>query len=384
MRSIAMSIHLLLLLTLVTGVGVVLLTVVVALKKATRNRAERVALARRRRFGALAGERRRGRGGAGARWWPTSARRGSRRTCCSACSRTSGWTCACATATASRTPCAPPGSSTCCVRRLARGGPGRPRARGAAARPPAPAGGRARRWSRCWTTPTATCATPPCAPSACVATDEAAWALVRGAAARQPRRRSASSSTSSQPLGRRRAARRVPHRRVRPRPRGARRGARPGGRSRAPAPRSPASCRFGSEEERVRCCRALGRAADPAMAPLVAAALQDEAWSVRAQAARALGAMRADRPRDRRAARRRALRPGLVGARATAPRRCVAAGPDGRAALEAALASDDRFARERAREALELRARPRGGPRRVTRIRASRSSTRSCWATSSC
>ncbi len=87
---------------------------------------------------------------------------------------------------------------------------------------------------------------------------------------------------------------------------------------------------------------------------------------MRAQAARALGAMRAD---DRATVAR--LAAGLSDpawwVRANCAEALVAAGPDGRAALEAALASDDRFARERAREALELRARPRGGPRRVTR-----------------
>jgi hypothetical protein len=40
--------------------------------------------------------------------------------------------------------------------------------------------------------------------------------------------------------------------------------------------------------------------------------------------------------------------------RANCAEALVAAGPDGRAALEAALRSADRFARERAREALEL------------------------------
>jgi HEAT repeat protein len=114
-----------------------------------------------------------------------------------------------------------------------------------------------------------------------------------------------------------------------------------------------ARAREAMELERVRSCRALGRAADPPMAPLVAAALQDEAWSVRAQAARALGAMRAD---DRATVGR--LAAGLSDpawwVRANCAEALLAAGPDGRAALEAALASDDRFARERAREALEL------------------------------
>jgi HEAT repeat protein len=110
---------------------------------------------------------------------------------------------------------------------------------------------------------------------------------------------------------------------------------------------------FGSEEERVRCCRALGRAAQPATAPLVAAALHDEAWPVRAQAARALGAIGVF---DHGVVMR--LADGLGDpawwVRANCAEALVAAGPAGRAALEAALVSEDRFARERAREALEL------------------------------
>jgi HEAT repeat protein len=110
---------------------------------------------------------------------------------------------------------------------------------------------------------------------------------------------------------------------------------------------------FGSEEERVRCCRALGRAKQPATAPLVAAALDDEAWPVRAQAARALGAIGVF---DRSLVARLAdgLRDPAWWVRANCAEALLAAGPDGRAALEVALASEDRFARERAQEALEL------------------------------
>jgi HEAT repeat protein len=110
---------------------------------------------------------------------------------------------------------------------------------------------------------------------------------------------------------------------------------------------------FGSEEERVRCCRALGRAADPATAPLLALALADESWPVRAQAARALGRIgRFDRSIVARLAD--GLRDPAWWVRANCADALLAAGADGRAALEDALHSNDRFARERAHEALEL------------------------------
>jgi HEAT repeat protein len=110
---------------------------------------------------------------------------------------------------------------------------------------------------------------------------------------------------------------------------------------------------IGDEEERVRCCRALGRTADPATAPLLALALGDEAWPVRAQAARALGRVGGiDRAMVARLAE--GLGDDAWWVRANCAEALLTSGADGRAALEAALRSEDRFARERAHEALEV------------------------------
>ena len=111
----------------------------------------------------------------------------------------------------------------------------------------------------------------------------------------------------------------------------------------------------GSDEERTRACRALARTRSRSGAPVLCAALADPAWQVRAQAALALGAIgRGDRKTVK------ALEVGLGDAewwvRANCASALVAVGPKGIAGLERALASDDRFARERAREALALRA----------------------------
>jgi HEAT repeat protein len=349
MRSIAMSIHLLLLLTLVTGIGVVLLTVVLALKKATRNRAERVAHARRRRFGASlasgaedesdlaalvadVGTSRLAQDvllGVLAHEWLDVRLRDRHRF---------------------QDALRAAGLVDVLVQRL--------RAADPADR------GRAALLLGHLRLPEAVAPLEPLLDDddgdvrhaavravGLVATDDAAWALVRalqrGSLAPERLLEHVSERWAVDALLAAYHIIEFAHvRAVLAEALGL-----------AGDPRAGAALAgilpFGSEEERVRCCRALGRAADPAMAPLVAAALQDEAWSVRAQAARALGAMRAD---DRATVAR--LAAGLSDpawwVRANCAEALVAAGPDGRAALEAALASDDRFARERAREALEL------------------------------
>ena len=110
----------------------------------------------------------------------------------------------------------------------------------------------------------------------------------------------------------------------------------------------------GDERERIKACRALGRLADPVVVPLLIRALNDDAWAVRAQAATALGAC---------------AHPSAVGPLATALsdhnwwvransanslRRC---GPAGLSALrDAAENHPDRYARDRAIEALALEA----------------------------
>ena len=111
----------------------------------------------------------------------------------------------------------------------------------------------------------------------------------------------------------------------------------------------------GSDEERTRACRALARTHSRAGIPALCRALVDTAWQVRAQAALALGAIgRGDQKTVK------ALEAGLTDpqwwVRANCASALVSIGPKGVAGLERALASDDRFARERAREALALRA----------------------------
>lgn len=111
----------------------------------------------------------------------------------------------------------------------------------------------------------------------------------------------------------------------------------------------------GSDEERTRACRALARTHSRAGIPALCRALVDTAWQVRAQAALALGAIgRGDQKTVM------ALEAGLTDpqwwVRANCASALVSIGPKGVAGLERALASDDRFARDRAREALALRA----------------------------
>ncbi len=111
--------------------------------------------------------------------------------------------------------------------------------------------------------------------------------------------------------------------------------------------------RFGTERERIKACRALGRLARIEAVPLLLEGLDDEAWVVRAQAAAALGRIgdgRAVRPLED------ALTDTAWWVRANAAEALRACGEPGRDALRRAVVSEDRFARDRAREALALEA----------------------------
>lgn len=108
----------------------------------------------------------------------------------------------------------------------------------------------------------------------------------------------------------------------------------------------------GDERERIKACRALGRLADPLIVPLLIRALDDEAWAVRAQAATALGLCghaSAVAP----LAHALADHNWWVRANsASSLRRCGGAGLD--ALRDAAATQPDRYARDRALEALAL------------------------------
>jgi HEAT repeat protein len=112
--------------------------------------------------------------------------------------------------------------------------------------------------------------------------------------------------------------------------------------------------RFGSERERTKACRALGRLGNPDVVPLLARAMDDDAWVVRAQAATALGACGVPAAVGP-LARALADQNWWVRANsATGLRRC---GIAGRGALRhAATSHPDRYARDRALEALALEA----------------------------
>jgi HEAT repeat protein len=112
--------------------------------------------------------------------------------------------------------------------------------------------------------------------------------------------------------------------------------------------------RFGNERERTKACRALGRLGDPIVVPLLSRAMDDEAWVVRAQAATALGACGVPAAVGP-LARALADQNWWVRANsATGLRRC---GVAGRGALRhAATSHPDRYARDRALEALALEA----------------------------
>jgi HEAT repeat protein len=108
----------------------------------------------------------------------------------------------------------------------------------------------------------------------------------------------------------------------------------------------------GGERERIKACRALGRLADSLVVPLLIRALDDEAWAVRAPPATALGACghaSAVAP----LARALADHNWWVRANsASSLRLCGAAGLD--ALRHAAASHPDRYARDRALEALAL------------------------------
>jgi HEAT repeat protein len=112
--------------------------------------------------------------------------------------------------------------------------------------------------------------------------------------------------------------------------------------------------RFGSERERTKASRALGRLGDPVVVPLLTRALEDESWVVRAQAATALGAC-AHAEAVAPLAAALADRNWWVRANSAASLRLC--GPAGLAALRhAATEHVDRYARDRALEALALEA----------------------------
>ncbi len=109
----------------------------------------------------------------------------------------------------------------------------------------------------------------------------------------------------------------------------------------------------GTEEERTRACRAIGRIGDRRLGGVIEVALRDPSWQVRAQAAAAAGALALN---DERVVR--LLADGLGDeawwVRSNSADALRAVGARGLAALETACRGDDVFARDRAREALEL------------------------------
>jgi HEAT repeat protein len=125
------------------------------------------------------------------------------------------------------------------------------------------------------------------------------------------------------------------------------------GLTRSPAGIAPltALVRIGVEEERVRACHALARIATPEIVPLLVEALADDAWAVRAEAARGLTG-RGDAscvPELE-----RALSDGAWWVRANAAEALRSIGPPGVAALVRASVSGDRITAAPAREALAL------------------------------
>jgi HEAT repeat protein len=112
--------------------------------------------------------------------------------------------------------------------------------------------------------------------------------------------------------------------------------------------------RFGSERERTKACRALGRLGDPVVVPLLTRAMEDDSWVVRAQAATALGACAQPSAVSPLA---RALADQNWWVRANSAASLRQCGGPGLAALRhAATDHPDRYARDRALEALALEA----------------------------
>ncbi len=109
--------------------------------------------------------------------------------------------------------------------------------------------------------------------------------------------------------------------------------------------------RDGDDDERLRACRALGRLGCAQAVPLLLFAMGDPSHTVRAMAARSLGELG-----DRRAAPvlEVSLRDTDWWVRANAASALSQLGPTGVAGLRRALDSGDRFARDRAAEALAL------------------------------
>jgi HEAT repeat protein len=104
-------------------------------------------------------------------------------------------------------------------------------------------------------------------------------------------------------------------------------------------------------EERVAAARALGPSGSEASVPVLIAALDDAAWQVRAQAAKSLRKHPEGRAVEPLEAR---LSDEAWWVRSNAADTLVALGRDGIAALRRALSHSDRYARERAQEALAL------------------------------
>ncbi|MGH2785022.1 MAG: HEAT repeat domain-containing protein [Actinomycetota bacterium] len=109
----------------------------------------------------------------------------------------------------------------------------------------------------------------------------------------------------------------------------------------------------GGVEERVAATRALGMAGTRGALPPLLHALNDEEWTVRAQAARSLGALKAT---DAIPALEAALSDPAWWVRSNSATALRLLGEPGLAALRRALGSGDRYARDRAREALDLAA----------------------------
>ena len=109
--------------------------------------------------------------------------------------------------------------------------------------------------------------------------------------------------------------------------------------------------RKGSLEERISAARALGAVGGRRARPELERALTDEAWPLRAQAAKALGSIGVKRAVP---ALEAVLDDPAWWVRANAAASLRALGQPGHQALERALDHPDRYARDRAREALAM------------------------------
>jgi HEAT repeat protein len=109
--------------------------------------------------------------------------------------------------------------------------------------------------------------------------------------------------------------------------------------------------RGGSLEERISAARALGSVGGRRSRPELERALQDDAWPLRAQAAKALGSIGVKRAVP---ALEVVLGDPAWWVRANAATSLTRLGDPGHEALRRALEHDDRYARDRAREALAM------------------------------